>query len=70
MLRPEKLEEGPFVVRCNCCENFTTARMSDLENVDGSDFDYLAWKKSNRLSNVTDSDDDNYQPETAIDTTV
>lgn len=45
MLRPEQLLAGPMMVNCNCCGQESEAMMSKIENVDGSDFDYLAWKK-------------------------
>lgn len=50
MVHPRKLEKASLLLNCNCCNNSTEARINELENIDGSPFDYLAWKQESRLS--------------------
>lgn len=62
MIRPEQLERGPLDVRCNCCGKSNTARMSDMENVDGTEFDYLTWKKEYLKSKIPLDTEENLPP--------
>lgn len=62
MIRPELLQHGPLDVHCNCCGRSTTARMADMENVDGTEFDYLAWRKEYLKSKLPENAEENLPP--------
>lgn len=62
MIRPELLQHGPLDVNCNCCGRSTTARMADMENVDGTEFDYLAWRKEYLKSKLPQNAEENLPP--------
>lgn len=62
MIRPELLQHGPLDVHCNCCGRSTTARMADMENVDGTEFNYLAWRKEYLKSKLPENAEENLPP--------
>eukprot|EP00737_Agarophyton_chilense_P004400 gb/GEZJ01005520.1/.p1 GENE.gb/GEZJ01005520.1/~~gb/GEZJ01005520.1/.p1 ORF type:complete len:148 (-),score=14.34 gb/GEZJ01005520.1/:775-1218(-) len=45
MLRPQQLADAPLRVVCNCCEQKTDATLERLENMDGTSFNAMAWRK-------------------------
>ncbi|PXF48996.1 hypothetical protein BWQ96_01134 [Gracilariopsis chorda] len=45
MLRPQQLTKAPLTVVCNCCGQHTEATLERLENLDGTPFNAMAWRK-------------------------
>lgn len=49
MLAPEQFRDGPLRVRCNVCELPATVTLEMLENMDGTPFDAVEWRRKEAI---------------------